>query len=267
MPVLAKLSTRACLRGHWCLPLVWRRQAGLAALMVGLGGAVGAQTTSLSVGPPPQNVLGLQAQASVEVTQDLLTIVLAHTREGSDAAQVQTQLRQVLDAALAEARKVAKPGLLEVRTGGFSLSPRYSSKVTGGNQISGWMGRAELVLEGRDTTGVSQLAGRLSGMAVQQVGFGLSREAREKAEAEVSAQAIARFRAKAERHAQSFGFASYSLREVSVGSSDVGHNGPMPMMRVARSMTVSGADEAQPVEAGKATVTVTVSGSVQLSPR
>jgi predicted secreted protein len=227
-----------------------------------------AQPTPLAVLPAPQNVVSLQAQASTEVPQDLLTMVLAATREGPEAAQVQSQLRQVLDAALAEARRQARPGQLEVRTGGFSLYPRYNNKPGGGNSITGWTGRAELVLEGRDTAGISQLAGRLSGLTVQQVGFSLSREARDQVEAEVAAQAIGRFKVRAERYAQAFGFASYSLREVAVGGTDVGGGPVVPTLRMARSMAGAAvADEAQPVEAGKATVSVTVSGSIQLSPR
>src|SRR5690242_11011799 len=78
--------------------------------------------------PAPQNVLALAAQASTEVPQDLLTITLAAQRDGADAAAVQSQLRQVLDNALNEARKAQRPGQLDVRTGQFSLSPRYSNK-------------------------------------------------------------------------------------------------------------------------------------------
>ncbi|NRF70528.1 SIMPL domain-containing protein [Aquincola sp. S2] len=213
--------------------------------------------------PPPQNVLSLAAQASAEVPQDLLSITLAVTREGADAAAVQSQLRQVLDAALNEARKAARPGQLDVRTGQFSLSPRYTNKGV----LSGWSGRAELVLEGRDSGAISQLAGRLNGMPVAHVAHGLSREQREKAEAEVAAQAIQRFRQRAEEYARHFGFAGYSIREVNVGQAD-GIPPPQPMFRRAM-MAQAGAvaDESVPVEAGKATVTVTVSGSVQMSAR
>ena len=91
--------------------------------------------------------------------------------------------------------------------------------------------------------------------------FSLSREGREKVEADVTAQAIARFRARADVVAKQFGFAGYGVREVAV-SSDSGSMQPQPLMR-AQAMR-SGADEALPVEAGKATVTATVSGSVQL---
>jgi predicted secreted protein len=180
---------------------------------------------------------------------------------------VQAQLRQALDAALAEARKAARPGQLEVRTGAFQVMPRYAAPRPGApSAVAGWQGRAELVLEGSDTAAISQLAGRLTGLAVQRVAFGLSREARDKVEAEVAAQAIDRFKARAAAHAQQFGYASYSLREVTVNGSEQGGPQPMPMFRAAVA-PMAAADQAQPVEAGRTTVTVTVNGSIQLSPR
>ena len=235
-----------------------------------LCGPVVAQTV---LQPAPQNVVNLSAEASREVTQDLLAITLATLREGSDAAAVQSQLRQALDAALAEGRKAARPGQLELRTGAFTLSPRYQVPKPGqAPAVSGWQGRAELVLEGRDIAGISQLAGRLSspagpgGLTVARVGFGLSREAREQAEAEVAAQAIGRFKARAATYAQQFGFGSYSLREVTVGGVETA--GAVPMQARARAVAAPMlGEEAQPVEAGRTTVSVTVSGSIQLSPR
>lgn len=222
-------------------------------------GPLWAQTAVLA---PPQNVLGLAAQATAEVPQDLLAITLSVTREGPDAAQVQNQLRQVLEAALNEARKAQRPGQLDPRTGQFSLYPRYAPK--GG--ITGWQGTAELVLEGRDMPAISQLAGRINGMTVARVGYGLSREAREKVEGEVAAQAIQRFKARAEDYARQFGFAGYSLREVTIGQADAMPPPQQPMFR-RTAVSAAASDEPLPVEAGKASVTVTVNGSIQLSPR
>ena len=210
----------------------------------------------------PQNVVNLSAEASLELPQDLLVVTLSVTREGFEPATVQAQLRQALDSALTEARKAVRAGQLDVRTGSFSVSPRYAAKPTpGGNNINGWLGRAELVIEGKDIAAISQLAGRLSTLQVVRTVFGLSREAREKVESEVAAQAISRFRARAQAYAQLFGFGSYVLREVAVGGGEVG----APMLR-ARLMGAAPAEESQPVEAGKALVSVTVSGSIQLSP-
>lgn len=240
------------------------RRSGVAVLLLTglIGLAIPARAQTLQVGPAPANVLTLAAQASQEVQQDLLAITLSVTREGTDATAVQSQLRQVLENALNEARKAQKPGQVDVRTGQFSLSPRYAAK--GG--INGWQGVAELVLEGRDISGLSQLAGKVPGMTVARVGYGLSREVREKVEGEVAAQAIQRFKARAEAYARHFGFAGFSIREVNVGQADA--MAPQPMYRrAAAGVSAMASDESLPVEAGKATVTVSVNGSIQMSPR
>ena len=209
--------------------------------------------------PAPQNVLNLSAQASLEVVQDYLSISLVANRDGSDSAQVQTQLRQVLEAALVEARKAVRPGQLDLRTGTFNVFPRYGSKTS----IAGWQGSAELVIEGKDMVAISQLAGRLTGMVVGRVSQGLSREARERVEADVTAQAIQRFKARAESYAKQFGFGGWGIREISIGGGDA--SSPMPMRQ--RAMSAAAADESQPLEPGRSSVTVTVNGSIQMSPR
>lgn len=229
------------------------RMAAAAALLT-LAASGQAQTPP----PPPQNVVTLNASATIEVAKDWLTVAFSTTREGSDAGAVQGQLKQALDAALAEARKVAKPGQLEVQTGNFSLFPRYAPK--GG--ITGWQGTAELIVEGRDTAAIAALTGRVQTLTIARVGFSLSREAREKVDAEVAGQAIARFRAKAETISRQFGFGGYVIREVTVSSNEPGP-GVVPLMRAQGARAMS--DDSLPVEAGRANVTASVSGSVQMA--
>ncbi len=206
----------------------------------------------------PQNVVGLQATATMEVTKDVLAVTLSTTRDGTDAGAVQTALKQALDAALAEAKKVAKPGQIEVQTGNFSLFPRYSTKGV----ITGWQGTAELAVQGRDIPGIAQLTGRITTLSIARVGTNLSREQREKVESEVSAQAIASYRAKAADYAKQFGFTGYTLREVNVNG-----NEPVQYMQqtLARSMAKGPESDALPVELGKGLVSVTVNGTVQMT--
>jgi predicted secreted protein len=195
----------------------------------------------------PQNVVSLQAQGSLEVQQDLLTISMNSTKEGPDAATVQTQLKAALDAALTEAKKLVQSGQLDVRTGAFSIYPRYGQ----GGKISGWQG-----------TRISAVAGKINTLTLGQVSFGLSREARSRVEAEVTAQAIERFKGKAQDISKGFGFAGYTVREVNVQANDSGHS-PRGRM-VAMEAKAMSADAAVPVEAGRSTVVVTVAGSVQM---
>eukprot|EP01036_Dinobryon_divergens_P041754 gene41754-55385_t len=155
----------------------------LAALAL----AVAAATTQAQTLPAPEGVLTMSATATVEVPKDWMTLAFSVTREGTDASAVQAQLKQAVNAALAEARRVARPGQVEVNTGGFSIYPRYGQKGT----INGWQGSTELVVEGREMDAIAQLTARITTMTISRVGYSLSREAREKVESEVTAQAIA----------------------------------------------------------------------------
>ena len=208
--------------------------------------------------PPTANVLSLSATASAEVTNDVLSITFSTQREGADPAAVQAQLTQALNAALAEARKTANPGQVDISTGNFSVNPRYTAK----SEPLRWQGVAEMRAEGRDFDALTRLVGRIQSLSVSYVGYSLSREAREKVQAEVSTQAIARFRSQAEIYAKAFGFGNVTLRSVEVQTGD-GPMQPVPRFRVAAA-EMSATAPPLPVEAGKSSVTATVNGSVQM---
>ncbi len=207
---------------------------------------------------PPQNVLQLAATGTVEAQQDILSIALTTSREGTDPVALQEQLKQALDAALVIAKAAAQPDRMEVRTGQFGLWPRHLQD----GRMNGWHGSAELVLEGRDFPRITQTAGRIQTLTVGRVGYDLSREQRAKVEREAQSLAIERFKSKAGDLAREFGFSGYGLREVAVNLNDQG----FAPRRSAMAATVSreAAGMPLPVEAGKTAVTVTVSGSVQL---
>jgi predicted secreted protein len=255
MSSISRLSSRLS-SGSSLLPL------GVSVALM-TSGPLQAQTTT-----PPQNVVVLSASASVEVNKDWLSVVFSTTREGADAPTVQAQLRSALEAAVAEAKKIAKPGQVELRTGGFSLSPRYApptpKQMTAGQagNISGWQGSTELTVEGRDTQAIAQLTGRVQTLSIASVSTSLSREARQQVEGDVAAQAITRFRERAGAVTKQFGFDNWSVREVSVTSD--GGNGPRFQPSNTMAMRSSAAEAVLPVEAGKATVTANVSGSVQM---
>ena len=207
---------------------------------------------------PMQNVVQLSAQGSVEASQDLLSISMNTTRQGPDAGTVQNQLKAALDAALAQARQGARPDQMDVHTGSFNLSPRYDrdGKITGGQ------GSVELVLQGRDFALISATAGKIQTLTVGNVTFGLSREQRERVEGEAQTMAIDHFKARASQIAKGFGFAGYTLREVSVNTNDQVMP-PRPRM-MAMEARAAMSDAPVPVQAGNSTVLVTVSGTVQL---
>ncbi|MFX7844974.1 SIMPL domain-containing protein, partial [Acinetobacter baumannii] len=73
-------------------------------------------------------------------------------------------------------------------------------------------------------------------------------------------QAVAAFRDKAQTTARLFGYGSYTIRSVQVG--EVGTVTPMPRMYAKAAMAAEAAPV--PMEGGKAQVTVSVNGSVQM---
>ena len=235
-----------------------KKLISILVLLAGSGSVIAQNTAAPIPYPLLQNVAQLSASGSVEVQQDLLTISLTTSRDGSDASVVQSQLKAALESALAEAKKQAQPGLMDLRTGNFSLYPRYGKD----GKINGWQGSTELVLEGRDFPRITATAGKIQTLTMGYVSFNLSREQRAKVEGEAQALAIERFKAKAENVARSFGFSSFTLREVAVHANDQSDT-PRPR-QMAMEARASAADAPIPLEAGKSTVLVSVAGSVQM---
>ncbi|MCU0762350.1 MAG: SIMPL domain-containing protein [Hydrogenophaga sp.] len=208
--------------------------------------------------PPPANVVNLSATGEMSVPQDLLTLSLRATREGDSAAWVQKELKAALDKALSFAKAAEKPELMEVRTEQFSLYPRYGKE----GRIAGWQGSAELLLEGRDFALVSSTAGGMTSMSMASASFSLSRQARQRLEKEVQAMAIERFQERAREMAKGFGFAGYTLREISVSAAD---NAAVPFIPRAMAMEAKMSSDAPiPVAEGKTLIQVNVTGSIQL---
>ena len=249
------------------LPFIWTKDFILrTSLLCASGVSLWLSSAGLAWSQPPavapapvQNVVQLSAQGVAEVQQDLLVIRLGTSRDGTDAPTVQAQLKAALDAGLTEAKKAAQPGQMEVRTGQFSLHPRYGKD----GKINGWQGTVELALEGHDFVRIGSAAARVQSLSVAGMSFALSREQRQKAETEAQAMAIDRFKTRAGEIAKSFGLSGYTLREVAVHANDQGPQ-PRPVRAMAMEVKSFVSDAPIPVEAGKASIAVLVSGSVQL---
>jgi len=204
----------------------------------------------------PARRVSLSARSQVMVLQDTLTLTLQITHQGNDAASVQNHLKSVLDTALSTLQKDTSSGLMEARSGAFGVSPRYDRD----GRITAWQGRAEWILEGTDTARISRSAGRVQGMQVSQIAFGVSTAQLQLAQAKAQTQAIALFRQRASEVAKGFAASGYVVDDVNIGYDDASLPPRSPMM-LARAAN----DAANvPLEAGTTSVSVSVSGSVKL---
>ncbi|CAG9179139.1 SIMPL domain-containing protein [Cupriavidus pampae] len=227
----------------------------LAATLLGTA-ALASTGASAQTVPPPSGVLSLNAQAVTEVPTDIVQVTVAAEQEGAEPGAISSALSSKTAAVLAQAKRVSG---VEAQSGGFTIQPTTDRN----GRITTWRGRSEVVLKSRDFAAVSKLAGDLANqMQVQNIAFSLSREARLAAESKLAEEAVTSFRDKAQHTAKLFGYGSYTIREVSVNESG-GVMPPMPRMYAAKTMSADAAVPV-PVEGGKAQVTVSVNGSVQM---
>ena len=215
--------------------------------------------------PPPaaisQPTAHLSATASTLVKHDWLIIRLSTQKDGADAALVQRQLKATLAAALAQAQTEAKAQAMEVSTGQIHVTANYNRD---GNKITGWIGTAELVLQGRDTDRITAMAGRLNGLTISHVDWQLSPELLTATEASVQGQAVAQWRAKASALTQQLGMNRYSIDDITLSMQSDAHNTPR-VQRMVGVASLAMQDSAPiPLQAGQANVTVGVTGKIRL---
>jgi len=197
----------------------------------------------------------LSAEASAQVAQDTVTITLAAELDGASQAKVAEQLSTTLGHAM---KQVAGDTKVKASTGNVRVWPVNDNR----GRISGWHGRAEILLESTDfKAAAAQAAKAGDGMAIANLHFSVSRAARAKVEQDLLAEASKAFRARSQALADAFGFTSYSIRSIELGGS-----GPMPYQPAPRMMAMASVSKAAPVplEGTTETVTVSVRGSIFL---
>ena len=204
------------------------------------------------------NVVTLEASATADVPTDTLTVTLFTEEQGPDPGALATRVNARLEEALARAKKETK---IEAHSGSYQTSPVYDRA----NQITGWRTRAEIVLESRDFKAVSALAGALQpALKLASMQFSLSRQAHEAADASLLKEALAKFQERAGAIAKGLGFPGYQLGQINVRNE--GPNRPQPIAYRMQAAAAEGGAGPVPVEGGKNSVTVFVSGSVVLGP-
>ena len=211
--------------------------------------------------PPFYNVATLEASATADVTADTLTATLFTEEQGPDPGQLAAKVNARIEEALAKAKAEPK---VEARSGNYQTNAIYDR----GNQITGWRIRADITLESRDFKAISALVGTLQPLVkLSSLTFSLSRGAREAAEGRLTSEALTRFQDKARAIARTLGFQTHVLGQIAVRA-----EGPIQVQPMFRTAAVGMTDSLPPppgpvpVEAGKSSVTVVVSGSVILGP-
>ena len=198
--------------------------------------------------------VALNAQVSVTVAQDTVTIVLASNVSESKQDTVTQKLNATLESVMKDAKAQQ---VVQVRSGNYRVWPNTDKD----GDISSWRGSAEVVLESSDFSAASVLAAQLSNrMPISAMNFSVSKKLRAEREQALLVDVAKAFQARAQTVANSFGYASYRLKEVEVGGSGYA---PEPSMAMAPA-SFSSRSSYVPVEPGKETIALSMQGTVFL---
>lgn len=209
--------------------------------------------------PAPLDVLELSASASSEVPADTAVVTLSVVREGSDVSALTQDADAVLSHALSEAK--AAPSIT-ASSGGFSTQPHNDK----GASVS-WTVHGDLILKSHDFAALGKLVGHLTsgagGMQITSSTFEVSNELRQNEESDLITRAINAYKAKANTASKALGYSSWAIRQLSVGPVSTG-GGPRPMFAARTASSFSSSATPMALEAGRVTLEVSVSGSVQM---
>ena len=211
-------------------------------------------TEALADAPlPVADVLNLDAQATSEVPYDIAIVTLAIDRESKSSDTLSAEINKILSDAMAEAKKAG----VSAESGGYYVSPTYNNR----NQRVGWHGRAEIILRSKDFTAIGKLAGELSEkMQMAGMSFDLSPERRQSEEARLIEEAVSNLKTKARTTLKALGYQDFGILQMTVSQ-----GGAMVHPQVAAMARGTLNDAALvPVEGGKARISVTLSGSLQM---
>ena len=209
--------------------------------------------------PVVYDQVSITATAEREIENDLLVAVVF--------AQVQAERQSDAANSVNEDMRWALERAEDVR-GVTAQTLQYNSfPVYGDNRrIIGWQARQSLRLESRDAEALSELIGELQArVSVESISYRVSSEARQSADDELIAEALAQFARRAELVAEELGRPGYRIVRLDINT---GGGGPMPMAFRNQGLEAAVARVSAPaIEAGTQTVTVSVSGTIELSAR
>lgn len=223
--------------------------------------ALGALPALANTLPVTYQRVEFMTEVSREIANDQMNAVLSVELSDKDAGRLAQQIATLMNEAM---KKAAAYPTVKATSGNQNTWPVYGESLTSSSKLESWRGRAEIRLESKDFKATSELIAKLQEkMQLNGINFSVSQEARRKVEDNLTAEAIAAFRARAEKITTAWNAKGYRLVYMNLGSA----GNPMPYQPMMRMKTMDAAAESVPAQdmaGGETRLIVTVSGSVEL---
>ena len=231
-----------------------------ALVLLPLSMALAANAETKSADETEKNVISFSTEVTKDVDYDVMEVTLFVKEENKNLKELNQTINQKVNAAL---EVLKKQSAVEVKKNTRSTQVRYDSK---GKQ-SGWIERADLVLESKDFVVLSQVISDLNDtFAITDVVQKLSKEAAVKFEDEMIKSALAKFQHKAQLIQTSLNAKGYEVVNLNLDSRNEMPYFDRRMMPVAKmnSFSSEAADEVSLDNNGKAELKASVSAQIKL---
>ncbi len=199
------------------------------------------------------NQISLEVSSSAEVENDTMVVSLYALEEGSKVVELSDKVNKKINWALEKLKQYKN---IKVETESYSTNPVYSK-----NQIIAWRVQQSIQLESRDMSLMSEVLGELQQqLKLNGISFDVSPEKREKQTQILIDQALTAYNKRATQIANKLRRDSYKIVNMNVSTS----SSVVRYKYRAASAMVADAEVAPAIAAGDKTLSVRVSGTIEL---
>ena len=219
-----------------------------------LAALVTARPATAHDAPLTYDRINFQVSATREVENDTLVAIMYSERNGQQPSALAGEVNQIISWAVDLARKESA---IKVQTLNYQQNPVYKNQT-----VSGWRVRQSIRLESTDVTALSTLVGELQKrLAVASLRYLVSPDSRREVENALIAEALGRFKRRGKLISAELERPDYRIVNI-----DVITSGAAPMRRrgAVAAMAEISSVAAQTLEPGVQSVTVQVTGSIEL---
>jgi len=203
---------------------------------------------------PTYDRVNFRVSASQDVENDTLVAVMYQERSGQQPTAMADEVNRTIAWAVELAKKNSA---IKVQTLNYRQDPLYKNQT-----VTGWKVRQSIRLESTDATALSSLVGELQKrLSIASLQYVISPDRRGQVEDVLIADALARFRRRGKLISTELERPDYRIVNI-----DVVTSGAAPMrMRAVATMAESSSIAAPTLEPGVQSVTVQVSGTIELT--
>lgn len=208
--------------------------------------------------PNTYNQISFSTEVKQTVANDQIKISLTKTAQANDAKAVAKTLTEVINQANTIAKQYPN---VKAKTGQQSTYPRYGNN----GKILGFTGSISLELTSQDFEQAGDLVAKLQSlMAVDNIEFKVSDEAKKEVEQSLMKQVAKRFQDEAKTVSLAFGAKDYKIVQVSLDNQNHGYYQPLAASISLRSKSESSVMETQDFVSGDSQLSYKATGTIEL---